>query len=468
MFAGAVEKCHKKFQDAQSLCYESTPFFIAFFTCRHMNSLNLCQPSKMTSAANQLKLNIHFKAVEEPENEWIRALNEIEVTVQNHVDWFKMALGVFKDILSGFLVFIVYWVFRGNVNAITSYLSDIRFKNNARNKAWKYWSHCKRGNYRQRIDVSVWMANCEELRATWVSFLRWSVIFLVALVVVVVDYYYYRVLVHQRRAYTRNHCRRRGTYCGNDQGYSQFQLFYKTLEELTNAVCLSNRCHLIAQHLCVDIYATCGYACLAGSVHYSHRSSDAVLCYWIYLQEANQSTLSSSLTVLQSDISKLKGPKKARAETQLQALLDTFRVQNIPAKKVSIELIDDSKYCGPSKQSIPVTPVEEASRDSLRMVPVLASSSRSHFAGEADSPTGLLVRTSSAWEALQMCYSDEEEEESFTSAVQVVSAPVSSSAAMWMPLQWSFLQSKTEEVESPVFNSNILYNVMSGPADPCL
>uniref|UniRef100_A0A915DY80 Dendritic cell-specific transmembrane protein-like domain-containing protein n=1 Tax=Ditylenchus dipsaci TaxID=166011 RepID=A0A915DY80_9BILA len=298
MFAGAVEKCHKKFQDAQSLCYESTPFFIAFFTCRHMNSLNLCQPSKMTSAANkycalgqkldennpltpdlddqmdsmeniskqikdQLKLNIHFKAVEEPENEWIRALNEIEVTVQNHVDWFKMALGVFKDILSGFLVFIVYWVFRGNVNAITT--QGTRHGNTG-------------ATAKEEIIVNGLMSpfgwpTCEELRATWVSFLRWSVIFLVALVVVVVDYYYYRVLVHQRRAYTRNHCRRRGTYCRNDQDIVQFLILQNTGRADKCGVPFGNRCHLIGTT------SMCGYLChlrlcsLAGSKVRSGRSS---------------------------------------------------------------------------------------------------------------------------------------------------------------------------------------------------
>uniref|UniRef100_A0A915DQ93 Uncharacterized protein n=1 Tax=Ditylenchus dipsaci TaxID=166011 RepID=A0A915DQ93_9BILA len=54
----------------------------------------------------------------------------------------------------------------------------------------------------------------------------------------------------------------------------------------------------------------------------------------------------------------------------------------------------------------------------------------------------------------------DDEEEISNSAIQVVPAPAFSSAAMVdaSPI-------KMEEVESPVANSSILYNVMSGPVD---
>uniref|UniRef100_A0A915DZ68 Uncharacterized protein n=1 Tax=Ditylenchus dipsaci TaxID=166011 RepID=A0A915DZ68_9BILA len=62
-----------------------------------------------------------------------------------------------------------------------------------------------------------------------------------------------------------------------------------------------------------------------------------------------------------------------------------------------------------------------------------------------------------AWEALQTCYSDEEEEESSNSAIQVVSAPVSSSAAMVDASPVVLSPVKMEEAEFPVSNSSIFY-----------
>uniref|UniRef100_A0A915CKX4 DUF268 domain-containing protein n=1 Tax=Ditylenchus dipsaci TaxID=166011 RepID=A0A915CKX4_9BILA len=190
--------------------------------------------------------------------------------------------------------------------------------------------------------------------------------------------------------------------------------------------------------------------------------------------------LNSLFTSLQYATSILEGSELALAETQLQALLNTIKLQNNPVSNVqadmaeALALFPDTdewevapESCdGPNTQVSSELPADDAPRDSLCMVPVLASSSRSHFAGEDDTPAGLLVRTSSAWEALQMCYSDEEEEESSTSAVQVVPALVSSSAAQVDASPVVFSPVETEETGSPVFNSNIFNNVMSGPADP--
>uniref|UniRef100_A0A915CP73 Uncharacterized protein n=1 Tax=Ditylenchus dipsaci TaxID=166011 RepID=A0A915CP73_9BILA len=91
------------------------------------------------------------------------------------------------------------------------------------------------------------------------------------------------------------------------------------------------------------------------------------------------------------------------------------------------------------------------------MVPVFASSSRSHFAGEDVSPAGLLVRTSSAWEALQTCYSDDEEESS-NSAIEVVLAPASPSAAMMdaSPLVLSQPRWKKQNLQSSINICGIL------------
>uniref|UniRef100_A0A915N6T7 Dendritic cell-specific transmembrane protein-like domain-containing protein n=1 Tax=Meloidogyne javanica TaxID=6303 RepID=A0A915N6T7_MELJA len=46
MFASSVTSCHKKFEESQSLCYDTIPFPIHYFTCSAMNSLTLCKPDR--------------------------------------------------------------------------------------------------------------------------------------------------------------------------------------------------------------------------------------------------------------------------------------------------------------------------------------------------------------------------------------------------------------------------------------
>uniref|UniRef100_A0A915EE89 Uncharacterized protein n=1 Tax=Ditylenchus dipsaci TaxID=166011 RepID=A0A915EE89_9BILA len=136
---------------------------------------------------------------------------------------------------------------------------------------------------------------------------------------------------------------------------------------------------------------------------------------------SSQSRLSSSFTGLQSDISKMKGQELAQVEIQL-LLFGEVKVQSTLVPEIQIDLTDD-----------------------LENLLVYWCALQVH--GKLSRHASLMMKKKSS-----------------NSAIEMMPAPASSSAAMVDASPVAFSPVKVEETKSPVSNSSI-YIVMSGPVN---
>lgn len=72
---------------------------------------------------------MHFKIDEEIRDERIRVLNEIKEQIKGDIDLIHVIIQTFKEILSAFLILLVYSIFKDVITMISNYLNNIDFKN---------------------------------------------------------------------------------------------------------------------------------------------------------------------------------------------------------------------------------------------------------------------------------------------------------------------------------------------------
>uniref|UniRef100_A0A914KY17 Dendritic cell-specific transmembrane protein-like domain-containing protein n=1 Tax=Meloidogyne incognita TaxID=6306 RepID=A0A914KY17_MELIC len=247
MFASSVTSCHKKFEESQSLCYDTIPFPIHYFTCSAMNSLTLCKPdrfkimshkycelgqvqdaargtheslfsseldSEMSGLENisktvkhQLHLNLHFVAVEAPELEQGYSVNQLQTEMKHDLEYYKIILATFDKMFTFLIIMFTYFVFKNCVLIIMNYLNDIEYKNYF---TTPYFWHID-SKRRREGKVFLWplrkeeikfnnlispfgLPRSDEIRKMTKAFVRWIVLLFVVIAIVMLDYYYNRML----------------------------------------------------------------------------------------------------------------------------------------------------------------------------------------------------------------------------------------------------------------------------------
>lgn len=74
-------------------------------------------------------LQLHFRAVEEPQNERLRLLSEIGAELRADLDLARLATRTLNELLSACFILFVYVIFRDAVRTVRAYLADVEFKN---------------------------------------------------------------------------------------------------------------------------------------------------------------------------------------------------------------------------------------------------------------------------------------------------------------------------------------------------
>ncbi|KAL7073102.1 hypothetical protein ACQ4LE_007904 [Meloidogyne hapla] len=247
MFASSVTSCHKKFEESQSLCYDTIPFPIHYLTCSAMNSLTLCQPDRFKKMSykycelgqsqdaargthetlfsseldnemiglqnisktvkHQLHLNLHFIAVEAPELEKGYSVNQLQTEMKHDLEYYKIVLATFDKIFTFLIIMFTYFVFKNCVLIIMNYLNDIEYKNYF---TTPYFWHI---DLKRELTGKVFLRplrkeeikfnniispyglpRSDEIRKMTKAFVRWIVLLFVVFAIIMLDYYYNRML----------------------------------------------------------------------------------------------------------------------------------------------------------------------------------------------------------------------------------------------------------------------------------
>ncbi|CAD5222649.1 unnamed protein product [Bursaphelenchus okinawaensis] len=237
-YAMAARQCKDRFSDAQAKCYDSLPL-IGLIVCWQFNSDDFCKPSKMEEVArktcakftksnktdadmndkmqnlnelkeqldNELKVNLHFKVIEQPRDERIRMLAEIMATLRSDLDLIRVISKSTNELLSAFLIFLVYMIFKGAVNMIRSYLTDINFKNIFLSQYfWRidykrmlmgqiYLGKVKRSEKKvYHLKHMFGLPTSAELYKTWKALLQFVLLLFLVGCIVAFDHVLYRIL----------------------------------------------------------------------------------------------------------------------------------------------------------------------------------------------------------------------------------------------------------------------------------
>ncbi|CAK5074991.1 unnamed protein product [Meloidogyne enterolobii] len=232
---------------AESLCYDTIPFPIHYFTCSAMNSLTLCKPdrfkkmsftycelgqtqdaargtheslfsseldSEMRGLENisktvkhQLHLNLHFVAVEAPELEQGYSVNQLQTEMKHDLEYYKIILATFDKMFTFLIIMFTYFVFKNCVLIIMNYLNDIEFKNyfttpyfwhidsKRRREGKVYLGSLRKEEIKFNNIISPFgLPRSDEIRKMTKAFVRWIVLLFVVIAIVMLDYYYNRML----------------------------------------------------------------------------------------------------------------------------------------------------------------------------------------------------------------------------------------------------------------------------------
>ncbi|KAI6189950.1 DC-STAMP domain-containing protein [Aphelenchoides bicaudatus] len=240
-FAESVRKCHETFAETQAKCYDKLPI-VGWFVCWQFNALDICQPAKVHEYAEQrckfgkemeesgplspdlddqmesvdnisrqlteqLKMNLHFVAVEQPQDERMRILAEIKSEIKSDVKFFRLVGKTINELLSTLLIILIYFIFRDTIQMIRSYLNDIEFKNHFTtsyfwyiDKKRQFDGHTylkpitKKEIQRYNLRSPFSAPTTQELKQSWQPLVRFIITIFIALTVVMLDHYFYRVL----------------------------------------------------------------------------------------------------------------------------------------------------------------------------------------------------------------------------------------------------------------------------------
>ncbi|KAF7640292.1 DC_STAMP domain-containing protein [Meloidogyne graminicola] len=247
MFASSITSCHKRFEESQSLCYDTIPFPIHYLTCSAMNSLTLCKPDRFKKMSykycelgqsidaargtheslfsselenemeglhnisdvvkHQLHLNLHFIAVEAPELEKGFSVNQLKTEMIHDFEYYKIILDAFDKIFTFLIIIFTYFVFKNCVLIIMNYLNDINYKNyfttpyfwqidSKRKKEGKVFLNplTKEEIKFNHIISPYGLPQSDEYRKMTKSFIRWILLLFIVFVIVMLDYYFNRML----------------------------------------------------------------------------------------------------------------------------------------------------------------------------------------------------------------------------------------------------------------------------------
>ncbi|CAD5232141.1 unnamed protein product [Bursaphelenchus xylophilus] len=238
-YALAVRNCKERFSDVQSKCYDSLPI-VGLLVCWQYNSDSFCRPDTMEEIAmktcdkfqnqessdidmdeqmkkmrnvtdqmeEELRVNLHFKAIEEPRTERLFALSEITVDLRNSLDIIKVTSETLRELFSAFMIFLVYLIFSGAVEMIRKYLGDIDFQNHFLTQYFWRIDHKRKvqgdvflGKIRRserkiyKLQRPLGLPSLMELKQAWKPLLQFVVLLFVVVVIVTFDHVFYRLLV---------------------------------------------------------------------------------------------------------------------------------------------------------------------------------------------------------------------------------------------------------------------------------
>ena len=119
-----------------------------------------------------------------------------------------MIMKTFKEVLSSFLIFIVYFIFKDVISMISNYLEDVDFKNyfltsyfwyidEKRNIFKKSCLKSLKKNEMKKFELlnPFSLPTKSEIKESWTNFTKWIVILIISLIIIFMDYYFYKILI---------------------------------------------------------------------------------------------------------------------------------------------------------------------------------------------------------------------------------------------------------------------------------
>ncbi|MFH4975207.1 hypothetical protein AB6A40_001916 [Gnathostoma spinigerum] len=244
IFDKGIKVCSDKFADMKDKCYDTLwylPWLNNWF-CGHFDTGPMCQSSEKHAQAvqycdtvtkesleklknydaqsdasknisdeilDQLRVQMHYKAIEEPRITRVHQLKEVGYRVNQDFRFIKAILRTIKQTFSCLLIFMIYTLFRDSIVMIRKYLNDINF-NNVFLTPYFYEIDAKRKARGQVFLVPLSRAERkrngllnlfspptrDEVHASWMPFSNWFVTFTAALVVVIVDVLLHTIIEH--------------------------------------------------------------------------------------------------------------------------------------------------------------------------------------------------------------------------------------------------------------------------------
>ncbi|KAI6214021.1 hypothetical protein M3Y94_00219800 [Aphelenchoides besseyi] len=238
-FAIAIRRCHEVFAETQARCYDKLPL-IGYLVCWQFNAMDICQPSDVKKFADvrcesggaleseitpdldsqmeklenvsqqlneQLRFRLHFRAVEQPQDERVRVLNEIKSKIRADVKFFELLSKTLNELLSTLLILLIYCIFRDSIALIRGYLNDIEFKNfyltsyfwridrKRQTAGLPFLEPLNRAETRRHKLRSPYSPpSIQEVRQSWQPLFRFGIFLFITTVIVLVDHYFYRIL----------------------------------------------------------------------------------------------------------------------------------------------------------------------------------------------------------------------------------------------------------------------------------
>uniref|UniRef100_A0A7E4ZXG7 DC_STAMP domain-containing protein n=1 Tax=Panagrellus redivivus TaxID=6233 RepID=A0A7E4ZXG7_PANRE len=234
VFASAARECNAKLVEVQNKCHSIVPWLLRSLVCSQFSPAGLCQPSKLAKSAEekcavnrdsvpdgdaddlkdlraqigkQLKISLHLLAIEEPRDERLRLLSEIKTQVQSDIDFLRLLLKTFNEILSACMLLMVYSILSDVITMLSSYLNNIDFKNTFLTAYFHYIDQKRKQAgeesliplsraeiHRNKLMTAFSPPTGPEIKASWQPLLKWAVTFIIATLVVAIDAMLYRIL----------------------------------------------------------------------------------------------------------------------------------------------------------------------------------------------------------------------------------------------------------------------------------
>ncbi|VDK49235.1 unnamed protein product [Anisakis simplex] len=241
VFDKGIKKCHDKFRDMKSKCYNMLWFlpFLNRVVCGKFDVLHICQASEKHQEATRfcnemmqgalqrsksidtdtdqmnniteevldhLRVNMHYKAIVEPRITRAYRVKQVYYRISQRFHIIKVVFKTLKSLLGCLFIFLLYTLFRDSIQMIRNYLNNIDFKNVFLNSYFWRIDEKRQENgqvFLNPLSRAEWKANrlmkpfspptSDEIEASWQPLARFCIASVVCLLVMMVDYFFYAI-----------------------------------------------------------------------------------------------------------------------------------------------------------------------------------------------------------------------------------------------------------------------------------